>query len=225
VPLAIADVNEAGDVAAQVEQGMHLHRCLGGTERRPRKYRQTQVDGRGIQGIHGIGQIDTKGLFGVKLARNADQALREVGINAPVANRVGVGQRVPRDLAAKAHVVQLGRLTAQAGFDVAQTLPIGQLREGHAQILVETSEVLDLVFPIVAGDTTAKSGQRQMCHDLRKNEFARVHWRRPQSGWKNPECYERRSNRDQPSNTEYPQSFNLLYDPSVRTLGHYWCKT
>jgi hypothetical protein len=36
-----------------------------------------------------------------------------------------------------------------------------------------------------------------MRHDLCKDESARVHWRRPQYGWKNPECYERRSNRDQ----------------------------
>jgi hypothetical protein len=36
-----------------------------------------------------------------------------------------------------------------------------------------------------------------MRHDLRKDEFARVHRLHPQSGWKNPECYERRSNRDQ----------------------------
>jgi hypothetical protein len=35
--------------------------------------------------------------------------------------------------------------------------------------------VLDFVFVIVAGDTTPKSSQLQMCHDLRKNEFARVH--------------------------------------------------
>jgi hypothetical protein len=31
----------------------------------------------------------------------------------------------------KAHVVELGRLAAQTAFDVAQTPPIGQLRECH----------------------------------------------------------------------------------------------
>jgi hypothetical protein len=162
-----------------------------------------------------------KGSSAYKLARNADQALGEVGIDAPVAHRVGVGQGVPRHRAAKAHVVQLGCLTAQAGFDVAQALPIGQLGEGHAQVLVETGEVLDLVFPVVAGDTAAKGGQRQMRHDLREDEFARVHERGPQSGWKNPEMLRATFKSRPASNTEYPQSFNLLYDPSVRTLGHY----
>ncbi len=39
-------------------------------------HRQTQVDGRGIQHIQGVGQIETKGLFGVKLECNPDQDLR-----------------------------------------------------------------------------------------------------------------------------------------------------
>jgi hypothetical protein len=184
VPLAVADVSEAGDAAPQVEQGMHLHRLLGGTERRPREHRLAQVDDLGIQGIRGVGQIDTKGFVGAKLARNSVEALREVGMDAPVVYRVGVGRGVPLYGAAKTHVIQLGHLTAQAGFNVAKTLPIGQLRRGYARILVEAGEVLDFVFPVVTSDTAAKSGQWQMRHDLRKKEFARVHWRRQQPGWR-----------------------------------------
>ncbi len=124
VPLAVDDVSETREVAAQVGQRMYLHR-LGGAKWRPRKYQQTQVDGRSIQCIHGAGQIDTKRLFSAKLARDDNQALREVCIDAAVANRFGVGQRVPRYRAAKTHVVKLGCLTAQTGFDIAQAFPIG----------------------------------------------------------------------------------------------------
>jgi hypothetical protein len=46
-------------------------------------------------------------------------------------------------------VIELGDLAAQAGFDIAQTFSIGQLRKGHAQIVIETREVLDLVLPVV----------------------------------------------------------------------------
>lgn len=198
VPFAIADVDEARDVPAQVEQRMHLHRCLGGTERRPRKHRQAQVAGRRIQRIDCIGQIDTKRVVGIKPPRNADQALGKVGIDAPVPDCIRVRQRVPRYRVAKTHVVELRCLAAQAGFNVAQALPVGQLREGHAQILVETGEVLDLVLAAVACDTATKRGQRQMRHDLRKNEFARVHEYVQQSEWKNRKCYKRSSNRDQP---------------------------
>lgn len=62
VPLAIADVNEAGDLAENVEQRVHFHCGVGRTERRPWKCRQAQVDSRCIQGIDRVGQIDAEGL-------------------------------------------------------------------------------------------------------------------------------------------------------------------
>src|SRR5665213_3897293 len=81
-----------------------------------------------------------------KLAGDANQALREVGIDPPVARRVGVRQRVERYLRADPHVIELLGLRAQARFDVAQTLPEPQLREGHAQELVHAAEALHLVM-------------------------------------------------------------------------------
>lgn len=98
-------------------------------------------------------------------------ALSEVRIDAPVAHGVGIGQGVARHGAAKSHVVKLARLTAQARFDVAQTLAVRQLRKRHAQVLVEASELLDLVFPAIAGDATAKGSKRKMRHELRKTSL------------------------------------------------------
>ncbi|MEI6738276.1 MAG: hypothetical protein WCL29_07355 [Pseudomonadota bacterium] len=92
---------------------------------------------------------DTKGHFGVKLARNADKTLREVGGNAPVVNRVGIRRGVVRYRAAKAHVVQLGCLNAKTGFDIAKAVSIGQRRIGHTPVLLGTGEVLDLMLPTV----------------------------------------------------------------------------
>jgi hypothetical protein len=86
-------------------------------------------------------------------------------------------------------VKKLGGLAAETGFDVAQTLAISQLREHHTQKLVETSEVSDLVLSDVAIDTSAKSGQRQVRHHLRKNKFSRVPWQSSQSDLKYNECY------------------------------------
>ena len=197
VQLAVADVDKAGNIAAQVEQRMQFDRCLGRTKRSPRKYRQTQIDGGRVQRVDRFRKIDSKRFVHVKRSGNSDQALRKIGIDAPVSNCIRIGQRIARHRAAKAHVVELGRLTAQTGFDVPQTLAIGQLRERQAQKLVETSEVLDLVLPVVASDTSAKSGQWQVRHHLCKNKFARVHWQSSQSGWKYPECYVPNSNRDQ----------------------------
>ena len=63
VHLAITDVNEGGDVAAQIEQCMQLDGCLGRAEYRPRKYRQTQIDSRGVERLDGFLQIDAEGLL------------------------------------------------------------------------------------------------------------------------------------------------------------------
>ena len=197
VQLAIADMDETGDVATQVEQRMQLDRRLGQTKRRPRKYRQAQIDGGCIQRVDRFREIDAKRFVHIERACNTDQALCEVGIDAPVSNCIRIGQRVARYRAAKAHMVELGGLAAQTSFDVAQTLAVGQLRKRHAHKLVETGEMFDLVFPVVSDDTTAESGQRQVRHYLRKNKFARVHWHSSHSGWKYPEYYEPNSNRDQ----------------------------
>ena len=56
-------------------------------------------------------------------------------------------------------------MSSQASFDVAQALSPCELREPHAQILVEAGEVLDLVLAAVLSDERL-CRQRQMLHDL-----------------------------------------------------------
>ena len=51
VQLAVRNVDEARNIAPQIEQGVHLHRRLGRPQMRPGKDRQTQVDRCRIQGI------------------------------------------------------------------------------------------------------------------------------------------------------------------------------
>ena len=168
-------MDKARDVAAQVQQRVQLDGRLGRTEASPREHRQAQIDRRGIQRIDGLGQIQPEGIVGIQPPCRADQALREVGIDAPIAPRVGIGQRVARDLAANAEMVELGGLRPQARFDVAQALAIGQLRKCHAQILIETGEALDLVLALVARHAATKGMQRQVLHQLREDELACVH--------------------------------------------------
>ena len=58
--LAIADVDERRNVAAQVEQGMQFHRRLGGTKARPREDGEAQIDGGGIERVGGLIQLPAK---------------------------------------------------------------------------------------------------------------------------------------------------------------------
>jgi len=113
---------------------------LGRAERRPREDRQTQIDGRGIQGVDGVIEFHAEAVLRIELARSADQVLREIGVQPPIAALVGIGQCRTRHRLREAHVIELGCLSTQAGLDVAQTLPIGQLGEGHHAKLLGTRE-------------------------------------------------------------------------------------
>ena len=78
-------------------------------------------------------------VVGVELPGLTDQDLRDIGVDAPLAFGVGVGQRVAGDGAAKTHVVEPRLDGAQTDFDIVQTLAGGELGEGQTQELVETA--------------------------------------------------------------------------------------
>ena len=59
VGLAIGDMDESWDAAPQVQQCVQPHSRLGTAKRCPRKYRQTQTDGRHVESVHGDIQIDS----------------------------------------------------------------------------------------------------------------------------------------------------------------------
>jgi hypothetical protein len=107
VELAVGDVDEGGDVAAQIEQGVQFHcpPCSGGSW--PREHRQAQVDGGGVQRVDGIGQFDPEVFVHIEAPGDCDQGLGKLGVDAPVADLVRVGQRVSGDAPANAHVVEL----------------------------------------------------------------------------------------------------------------------
>jgi hypothetical protein len=100
-------------------------------------------------------------------------------------------------LAAQAHVVGTSGLGAQVHFDVAQRFAISQLSKHHCQKLIQTGEILDLVFGPMSHDTAPKCTQRQMGHDLRKHELALVHGGPSRDNAKDHQSDARHSNRDQ----------------------------
>ena len=198
VHFAVADVDEARDVAVQIEQRVQLDGRLLGSKRCPCKYRQTQIDGGRIERVDGGFQVHAQRLVGIHGARCRNQALREVGIDLPRAHGIGVGERVSRDqTTAKAQVIEPMRLSAKIDLDVSQRFAPRQLRERHSKKLIETGEVLHLVFASMRGNTTAKRGQRQMRHELCEYELALVHGQARPGVAKSRNIAPRRSNRDQ----------------------------
>jgi hypothetical protein len=94
-------------------------------------------------------QIDVQGIVGMPRARMPHQMPGKLGVDAPIALFVGIGQRALGHRCAKSHVVELGR-------SGAQTVPIRQLREGHASELVRTTEP---AHPVVAAITRNDAAQ------------------------------------------------------------------
>ena len=99
---------------------------------------------------------------------DTDQALGEIGVDAPVARGIGIGQRIASHRRANPEMIEFGALGAQAYFDVPKALPKGQLREGHAQKLIQAREGLHFELAPIAGDATAEGAQRKMLHQLRE---------------------------------------------------------
>jgi hypothetical protein len=177
---------------------MQLDGCLGRAEHGPGKYRQTQIDGGGIERVDGFLQRDAERLLRIPPPGDADQALGEIGIDAPVAHGVGMGQRVASHRRTNPEMIKLGTLCTQAYFDVPQAFPIAQLCEGHAQELIQAGEGLHFELAPIAGDATAEGSQRQMLHQLRKHQLALVHrWPPRDSASQGGRSGMRSSNRDQ----------------------------
>ena len=73
VGLAIRDVDESRNIAAQIQQSMQSDRRLAGAKRCPWKQRQAQVYSRRIQCVDRIGQIDTEAVVAIQFACMPDQ--------------------------------------------------------------------------------------------------------------------------------------------------------
>ncbi len=198
VHFAVADVDEARDVAVQIEQRVQLDGRLLSSKRCPRKHRQTQIDGGRIERVDGGLEVHAQRLVGVHRTCGRNQALREVGINLPRAHRIGIGQCVSRDqTTAKTQVIEPMRLSAKVDLDVSQRFAPSQLRERHGKKLIEAGEVLNLVLATMRGHATAKRAQRQVRHELSEDELAVVHERTRPEAAKPSNIAPRRSNRDQ----------------------------
>jgi hypothetical protein len=106
---------------------------------------------------------------------DADQALGEIGIDAPVAHSVGIGQGITNHRRTNPEMIELGTLRAQTYFDVSKALPKGQQRERHAQELIQARKGLHFECAWIAGHATTEGGQRKMLHQLRKHQLTSVH--------------------------------------------------
>jgi hypothetical protein len=150
VDLAMGDNNEAGDTSPEIQESMQFHGTFVGSELGPREKRETQIDGRGVQGVGGLIQFDAEGIVGVEATSLADEDLGKVGIDSPISDLVGMSQSIARNVRSEAHMIEflLGR--TETGLDVSEAFPVCQLSKGHAEKLVPARKVFDLVVAVVS---------------------------------------------------------------------------
>ena len=103
------------------------------------------------------------------------EPLRQVGIAAPVAHAIGIGQGAMRHRRPKAQPIELVGTGPQADLDVRQAFATGELREGHGEELIPTWKTTNLVVASIAVDTAAKLFGMNPVGQLRKNQFPSGH--------------------------------------------------
>src|SRR5438552_9408496 len=121
---AVRDLDNGGNVAVQVQHGVQFNSPFGALKRSPGEQGQAEIDGGGIQRVDRLIEVQAEGIVGIQGASLADENLREVGVNAPVAPLAGVRQSIPRNRAAEAQVIQARPHRAQTRLNVAQTLAV-----------------------------------------------------------------------------------------------------
>jgi len=141
----------------------------------PRKQRETEVNGGGVQRI-GCGlEFKTERLIGVKRGGLLDEHLGEISKDPPVAIFVGIRQRAAGGGLADAGVVEFRAEGRQTGFDVAQTFAPSQLGKREHEELFVGGEFADAAVAVVTGDTLVELVFGQEVEELGEDGATFVH--------------------------------------------------
>ena len=89
---SFSNLHDCGDRPAEIELRVQFHGGIVSSIAGPRKHRQTEVDDGRVEGIHRVRQVDGEGLIDIERPRGANQAVREVGVDTPVAGFVRISQ-------------------------------------------------------------------------------------------------------------------------------------
>ena len=143
---------------------------------------QSGIVGQKHQRLAGFRVFETDApVVAIQLACTPNEQGRQVFPDAPIAPLVGVGQRRTPDWRAKAHAVQLRLIGQQTGFDVAQTLAVSQLREGHGAELLGATQAAHSGIAAITHHNPREAGPRYKLHELREQRLAQVHRSSPEA--------------------------------------------
>src|ERR1039457_2204815 len=172
---ARGDNDDGGKVALESQQGVEFDGGLVTAERVPRKEREAQVNGGGVQRLGGGLEFKTERFSGVERGRLPDEDLGEVGEDAPVPLFVGHRQGVAGGGLADAGGIDFRAEGRQTGFDVAQTFAPRQLGERQHEELFVSGQLADAEVTVVTGDTLVELVFGQEVEELGEDGATFVH--------------------------------------------------
>lgn len=175
VNTARRDNDDGGKVALQCQQRVQFDGRLVPPEGGPRKQREAEVDGGGIQRIGGGLEFGMKRFVGIERGGLPDEDLGEVSENAPVAVFIGVGQRAAGSGLTNAGVIEFWAEGCQAGFDVAQAFAPSELGKGQHEEVFVSWEFADAEVAVVTGDTLVELVFGEVVEELGEDGATFVH--------------------------------------------------
>src|ERR1035437_7509405 len=148
---------------------------FGTAEGGPRKQREAQVNGGGVQRVSGGLEFKAERFVGVERGGLLDEDVGEVGEDTPVAIFVGIGQRAAGGGLADAGVIEFRAEGRQTGFDVAQTFAPGQLGESEHEELFVGGQLADAEVPVITRDTLVELVFWEEVEELGEDSATFVH--------------------------------------------------
>jgi len=182
---AVGNADHGWDGPAQIQERVQFDRALGGAKARRREEAQAEVDRGRVQGVDRLRQPDSDRVSRIKPPGSRDQSLGQIGVNAPVAVAVGVGQSAVRPARAKTQMIELVLARVKTGLNVRQAFTRSELGERHSQELVPAREMTGLVLALKTRHTAAELLGMNPVHHLGENHFSRMHpasWRESSFG-------------------------------------------
>jgi hypothetical protein len=172
---ASGDNDDGGKVALEGQQGVAFDGGLALPKRGPRKEREAEVNGGGVQRISRRLESKAKGFIGVERGGLLDEHLNEIGKDTPVPLFVGHRQRIAGGGLSDASVIEFRAEGRQTGFDVAQTFASGQLGERQHEELFVSGQLADAEVAVVTGDTLVEFVLGQVVEKLGEDGATFVH--------------------------------------------------
>jgi hypothetical protein len=162
---------------------MKLDARLGSTEIGPREKCQRQVDGRGVESINRVVQIQAEIFARIERPGLLHQTLGEVLPDPPIYRFVGIGESGFCNRFCESKVIERLGPCVEASSDVAQPVLGSHLRENHAGELLSESKMADSDCGLVSLYDAVERLAVDQVENLGENEAAGVHGRK---FWKTP---------------------------------------